>query len=85
VGLAWNITFLKKIPTVTQCYLRFFNGLAHTEKKNTLPFHPSSSWNELQDLFHFAEPELDSSGRGGNLCSGHENVAKSSGPLKWLG
>lgn len=40
---------------------------------------------ELLDLFHFAEPELDSSGRGGNLCSGHENVAKSSGPFKWRG
>jgi hypothetical protein len=47
------------------------------------PFFNESTWQDtptpilllvplkkgLRDLFHIAEPELDSSGRGGNLCS----------------
>jgi len=50
-------------------------------------FTPHSLGKGLRDLFPFAEPEpeLDSSGRGGNLCCSHKEVSKGLGPLKWRG
>jgi hypothetical protein len=84
IGVAWNITFKKNV--YCNATLSPFLTASHGNNKKSAPISLLFlSEKELRDLFHFVEPELDSPRRGGNLCSGHENVAKSSGPFKWRG